>query len=102
MSDCEGYERELFTASNIFNLTNCDLLIEVHDWCQNETPTLDYLISIFKSTHDYKIIYGIDDYEKAYTYKLPELEDFSIKERFEIFKEGRRRLGEWIFFTTKN
>jgi SAM-dependent methyltransferase len=31
LSDCEGYEKELFTTQNIGNLKNSDIVIEVHD-----------------------------------------------------------------------
>ena len=101
MADCEGYEREMFTKKNISNLGNTDLIIEVHDWCQNDSPTLDYLISLFAQSHDYELIYGIDDYEKAYRYKCEELRAFSINDRYEIFLEGRRRLAEWLYLTSK-
>lgn len=98
MADCEGYERELFTENVVNNLNNVDMLIEVHDWNQCETTTLDYLISIFNKSHSYRIITGIDDYEKAYKYKIEELSEFDIKERYEILRENRRRLGKWIYF----
>ena len=102
IADCEGYERELFTSENIDNLRNVNLIVEVHDWIQNETPTLDYLIQLFEPTHDYEIIYGVDDYEKAYRYRVEELSEFSIKERYQVFRENRRRLGEWIYFKAKS
>ena len=102
IADCEGYERELFTSENIDNLRNVNLIVEVHDWIQNETPTLDYLIQLFEPTHDYEIIYGVDDYEKAYRYRVEELSEFSIKDRYQVFRENRRRLGEWIYFKAKS
>lgn len=99
--DCEGYERELLTKRNLFNLGNVDLLIEIHDWLQYDSPTLDFLIELFCKTHQYELVYGIDDYEKAYRYHLNELNEISIKERFEVLKENRERLGEWIYFTER-
>ena len=83
-------------------MKNVDLIIEVHDWCQTKIPTLDYLINLFQDSHDCKLVYGIDDYEKAYRYDVEELTDLSIEERYLVFKEGRRRLGEWIYLKARN
>lgn len=96
-ADCEGYERELFNKQNITNLLNVDLIVEIHDWNQFETPTLDYLIELFSDTHNVNIINGIDDYEKAYRYKFPETTEYDIATRFKIFAEGRRRCGIWLY-----
>lgn len=101
MVDCEGFERELFSEAAIKNLKNVECLIEVHDWCQHERRTKDILLDMFKETHECSVIKGIDDYDKAYDYKIEELMDFSIQERLRIFAEGRRRLGVWLFCRPK-
>lgn len=101
MVDCEGFERELFSEAAIKNLANVECLIEVHDWCQYEKRTKDILLDMFKKTHECSVIEGIDDYDKAYDYKIEELMDFSIQERLRIFAEGRRRLGVWLFCRPK-
>lgn len=101
IADCEGAERELFTEEVAESLQDCDLLIEVHDWLQYETPTLDKLVDIFKATHDYVLIYGVDDYEKVYRYEVEEFRGLSMKEKFFPMGEQRRRLGEWLYFTPK-
>lgn len=97
MADCEGYERELFTRDNVENLKNVECLIEIHDWCKYEDRTKEVLLKLFENTHQCKVIEGIDDYDKAYDYKIEELEDFTIQERLFIFAEGRRRLGRWLW-----
>ena len=102
ISDCEGAERELFTSAVIDNLKNCECLIEVHDWLQYDTPTLDKLIKDFESTHNYKLVYGVDDYEKVYRYQVKEFERLTIEEKFMVMAEHRKRLGEWLYFTPKN
>jgi len=101
MVDCEGFERKLFTNDNIKNLQNVECLIEIHDWCQYEKRTREILLNMFKDTHECKIIEGIDDYDKAYDYKIEELMSFSIKERFKIFAEKRRRIGAWLYCVPK-
>lgn len=102
ISDCEGAERELFTDAVILNLVNCECLIEVHDWLQYDIPTLDILIEKFRKTHNYVLIYGIDDYEKVYRYKVKEFENLTLEEKFIIMAEHRKRLGEWLYFTPKS
>lgn len=102
ISDCEGAERELFTKDVVSNLKNCECLIEVHDWLQYDTPTLDKLIKDFGDTHDHILIFGIDDYEKVYRYHVDEFEKMSLEEKFMIMAEYRKRLGEWIYFTPKS
>lgn len=101
ISDCEGAERTLFTKDVIYNLRNCECLIEVHDWLQYDTPTLDQLIEDFNKTHNYTLIYGVDDYEKVYRYQVKEFEGLTIEEKFMIMAEHRRRLGEWLYFTPR-
>ncbi len=101
MVDCEGFERELFSEAAIKNLANVECLIEVHDWCQYEKRTKDMLLNMFEATHRCSVIEGVDDYDKAYDYKIEELMDFSIQQRLWIFAEGRRRLGMWIFCSPK-
>lgn len=102
IADCEGFERQLFTVKSISNLANVECLIEIHDWCQYENKTRDLLIELFKKTHECKIVEGIDDYDKAYEYRIDELSDFTISERFQIFAEGRRRIGIWLHCIPKN
>lgn len=104
ISDCEGYERELFTKTSARNLVNCDVLIEVHDFdiTKNyKVSNFDYLIKIFKDTHKYKIIYSIEDYEKVYKYKYEELKVLNNQEKFYILSE-RPKSMKWLFFTPIN
>lgn len=102
ISDCEGAERKLFTGEVIGNLQNCECLIEVHDWLQYDTPTLDKLIRNFEKSHNYRLVYGVDDYEKVYRYQVKEFESLTIEEKFMMMAEHRKRLGQWIYFTPKN
>jgi 2-polyprenyl-3-methyl-5-hydroxy-6-metoxy-1,4-benzoquinol methylase len=62
ISDCEGFELELFTESVVKHFENCDLLIEMHD-NRNEliSPTLNRL---FKQTHDITIIPSMNTFVK--------------------------------------
>lgn len=97
ISDCEGFERYLFNISNVNNLKNCDLLIEVHDCIDINISS--YLKKLFQASHLLKIIKSVDDIEKAKVY------DFGIKDLPIHVKEilFRERVGimEWFYFSKK-
>jgi SAM-dependent methyltransferase len=69
ISDCEGYEKALFTKQNISNLKNADVLIEVHDLF--DMTISGYLKEIFNSTHHIQVLSSVDDIKKAQTYSFP-------------------------------
>ena len=72
LSDCEGYERELFRSGVGEALARHDVAIEIHDW-------IDYRISpqlreVFGQSHDVEVIRAPDDLEWVRTAQevLPE------------------------------
>ncbi|HUM50372.1 MAG TPA: class I SAM-dependent methyltransferase [Chitinophagales bacterium] len=97
ISDCEGFEKQLFTNENIHNLKNCDVLIETHDLF--DLTISAYLINLFKDTHQTPlIIASLDDNKKAQTYHFPETEKLDLKTKKIIFSEERKAIMEWLFF----
>jgi hypothetical protein len=61
--DCEGYELELFNLSAVKNLSNCDLLIELHD-C--DYPGLSAsLLPLFEQTHKLTLVQSNPDKKVA-------------------------------------
>lgn len=99
ISDCEGYEIELFDKSLAKHLKNHDLLIESHD-CFN-IETTQYLYSVFENTHHITEIESIDDILKAYRYDYPELASFTLSEKLDILSEGRNRIMRWLYVESK-
>lgn len=99
LSDCEGYEKELFTQENINNLKNCDLVIETHDWVDLTIST--NLEKLFKPSHDIEVIQSLGDNIKAKTYSYPEIDDLDVKTRYRILEEGRRFVDEWLVLRSK-
>lgn len=93
--DCEGYEKQLFTVSNLSNLKNCDILIETHDFIDMEISP--FLIDLFKSTHSIRVIRSVDDIDKARNYDYPEFETLDLNKRKKLVNEGRPGLMEWLF-----
>jgi hypothetical protein len=101
ISDCEGFEKQLFTVDNIANLKNCDILIETHDLF--DLTISAYLIELFKETHNAPmVISSLDDNKKAQTYHYPETEKLDLNTKKIVFAESRKAIMEWLFFSSKN
>ncbi|MDP9047326.1 MAG: 50S ribosomal protein L11 methyltransferase [Bacteroidota bacterium] len=98
--DCEGYESSLFTTASVKNLTNCDLLIETHDFI--DLNISQNLVSLFNETHNIQIVKSIDDIEKAKTYGYKETDSLSLNEKMILFRECRPSIMEWLVCTPKN
>ncbi len=99
ISDCEGYEKSLFTKDCLSNLKNTDLLIETHDFMDVTIST--YLEELFSKTHDLEIIRSLGDVIKAKTYKFKELDGLDIKARYRLLEEGRRFTDEWLYLKAR-
>ena len=100
MSDCEGYELELFSEKNIDNLVTCDLLIELHDILGLSVK--EKIIQVFKNTHNVQLISSAPRDPDLYF----ELNDFGDKEKRIILSECRDGLFgdkpmEWAYITSK-
>ncbi len=95
LSDCEGYERELFSKNNIQSFLLCDLLIEVHDAKVPGTST--YLIDLFNETHTIERIFSVDDFQKTNYYEFDELKTLSSPAKFKMLSEGRSHIQEWLY-----
>lgn len=99
LSDCEGYEKMLFTKENMHNLKNTDVLIEVHDLF--DLTISGYLRDVFAATHDIRVIASVDDVKKAQMYSFPETDTLDLNTRRIIFAEGRMAAMEWFYCTPK-
>lgn len=94
VSDCEGFERQLFTAKTVGELRQHDLLIETHDFLDLEvTPALRAAI---QPTHDVTVIPALDDFSKLDLYDYPELSGFDRKQRRILVGEYRTPMNWWL------
>jgi hypothetical protein len=99
VSDCEGYEKKLFTQDTAAWLTSYDVLMEVHDGVDiTISPTI---ISLFRPTHRIEVIESLDDIKKARTYLYPELEPYDLATRKILVGEGRPHIMEWLFLQSR-
>lgn len=98
ISDCEGFEKDLFVLENISNLHNCDLIIELHPMFIRDVKY--YLTSIFQSTHYIQIVSSKDDARKIF--ELGEFyQDFSYLEKLKLVQEGRMFTMDWLVAISK-
>ncbi len=95
VSDCEGYEKHLFTPETVRRLATHDVLIEVHDMVDIEIS--QRLVAVFKDTHQMEIITSVDDIKKAQQYEYPELAPYSLAERKVLLNEWRASAMEWFY-----
>jgi hypothetical protein len=100
LSDCEGYEKDLFLNLEVFKkLNNTFLIIESHDFIDQNISI--NIISLYSKTHNIRIINSVDDLNKAINYSFCDKNIFSFKERYRIYKEDRPCIMNWLILTPK-
>lgn len=99
ISDCEGYEGQLFDKEVAEHLRGHDVIIETHDFIDIELS--GRIRKALADTHDVRSIKSTDDIEKAHTYRSPLLERYTTRERFVILREARPFIMEWLIMTSK-
>jgi precorrin-6B methylase 2 len=100
ISDCEGYEKSLFTNEAIVALAEHDLLVETHDYIDIEIS--QELANRFSRTHQIEWIQSLDDIQKAKTYDFSELSGYSLADRKMLLAEYRPAIMEWMYLSSKN
>lgn len=99
ISDCEGYELELFSSKLIGRLAHCDILVESHDFLR---PGIrDALIHRFHRSHVVTEVKSIHDALKASCVAVPEFIGLDIQTRYRLVQEGRPRTMSWLLFMAK-
>jgi len=95
ISDCEGYERELFTKESASVFAHLDLLIEIHDFL--DIGISSHIRGVFEASHKIEVYQSIDDIQKAHQYVYKELDGFDLPTRREILAENRPAIMEWFY-----
>lgn len=95
ISDCEGYEKYLFTEEIVPFLAHHDLLIEVHDSIDIEISSI--LRQRFQNTHLITLIRSIDDIDKAQLYCYEELRGYDLATRRILLAERRSSITKWFY-----
>ena len=95
VSDCEGYEKILFTKETASHLANHELLIEIHDFIDIEISSM--IRQAFQDTHHSTVVQSIDDIAKARSYDYKELQGYDLAARKALLAEGRPNIMEWFY-----
>jgi hypothetical protein len=99
LSDCEGYEAELFTCREAELLARHDVIVETHDFIDIDISSK--LRDIFAKTHHVRSIKSTDDIEKAHTYQSSRLDKYDTKTKRLILAEKRPAIMEWLVMRPK-
>lgn len=94
ISDCEGYEKELFDSEVVQHLSASICIIELHD-CKDRTIACT-IPALFASTHEIELILSVADGEKASRYNSPLLSACDHFEREVAFAENRPDVMKWL------
>lgn len=103
ISDCEGYELELFSSEIVKNLKNCDLIIELHE--KVHPDIVNILTNVFNKTHNIKLIHGkirnISEYPELNMFADTEkhLILYELRNKFEDYLKGGNP-GKWLYVTS--
>ena len=121
VSDCEGYEKELFSAPVIAALANCDLLIETHDClalsrrrplrrakpalinaddCLGGSITRE-LCKRFENSHHIEIIDNISDIQREQEVHADETRGLTAPIKAFFLSEQRGSTQQWLFLRAK-
>lgn len=100
ISDCEGFENDLFTEETLVHLIHSDLIIETHDFIV--PGTLERLRKLFSKTHHLDIINTIGEKEKLTKVSLPELNSYLPYIRRRLISEQRPGTMYWLVIESKN
>jgi hypothetical protein len=103
MSDCEGYEKNLFTQDLVSTLARHDFLIEIHD-C-NDIEISSILQERFFKSHDITIVENTGDAQKIRKYVTKDfyqdIKSYDLPVRHVMLAEGRSGTMEWFYFRSK-
>jgi ribosomal protein L11 methylase PrmA len=95
LSDCEGYEKELFDEQSAAALKNCDVIIELHD---NAVPDIKQRMeNAFKNTHSISFVLSRQKSQRDY----PVLATLPDRYRDNRFVEDRNTTMEWAIIRAR-
>jgi hypothetical protein len=99
LSDCEGYEKELFSEDVIPTIAKHDLLIELHDYIDIDISST--IRERFEGTHNIEAAQSTDDIKKAHSYRYDEITDYNLHDRKILLGECRPAIMEWYYLTPR-
>jgi len=99
ISDCEGYEIDLFDAELAPALRHADLLIETHDFTGIDISTI--LAERFRHTHEVSIALSTNDTEKLLRCDYSEIQAYDQETKRFILSERRPETMKWLVLNSR-
>jgi hypothetical protein len=95
ISDCEGFEAELFTKKTVSSLSYSDLIVELHE--RTSPGITNALLDLLDATHEIKLVAS----QRREAEKYPELRIFDQSEKkYLAVNEFRHDQQHWLIATS--
>jgi len=99
ISDCEGYEINLFVPGRMDIFARADVLVELHEYVDPQIPIK--ICRAFEQTHEVTLVQSIDDFAKPFNDHTPELAALPYGQRYDVLAEKRKMVMHWGWFQSK-
>ena len=99
ISDCEGYELDIFNLEKVPDLARCSMIVEVHEHNPEESAT-DLLHDRFNNTHSIRVVSSATRTPADWPLSVTDSR-FSEEEKTRELSEGRLEPQEWMIFVPK-
>jgi predicted RNA methylase len=100
ISDCEGYEYQLFTKELAFHLKKSYFIIEIHHGSNiNIEKTLE---NCFQDTHIIEKAHSSDDFYKAFDYHYSEIDHLNLDQKKIVLQECRQYIMTWLIISPQH
>jgi hypothetical protein len=97
LSDCEGFERHLFSEGSAIALKSWHLLIETHDFASSGVT--EWLSQLFKNTHNIRTFAALPDEDKVNEYQFDEIKGLDRRIQHMLLTEKRPAGMKWLYMT---
>ena len=99
VSDCEGYELNLFAPGNAATFANADVLVELHDFVHPHIPI--EVTQEFAKTHDVTLIQSFEDFVRPFNNRTPELSGLNYGPKYNLLAETRKGVMTWGWYKSR-
>lgn len=98
-SDCEGFEKELFSREIAEYLEKSFFVIESHDFIV--PGVMDFLKENFSESHEIEVISTVSDVFKYRYIQDEEINELPLTDQFKLLAERRPTAMEWLVASPK-
>jgi hypothetical protein len=100
LSDCEGFEAEIFSEAHRSKFINCDMIIETHDG--NSPNVTSKIMALMSKTHDVELVTQLPLSGYLDLIKDDWFNSLSKEERLKLLENSRNQETKWLVITRKS